>query len=113
MQCSSVRIIVMDENAGLTIGEIAGMLGLNISTPRAWVNSGRLAAHRDPTNPRRWLVDGNDLNAFLENAPRTDIGRPKGRGLAVEPTGREDWSDAPEQATLDLATSLQLPRGVR
>ena len=96
----------------LTVGEIAEMLGLNISTPRSWVSSGRLPAHKDEADSRRWMVYRRDLDAFLESAPRADIGRPKGR-VAIERTTREDWSDAPEQATLDLATSLELPRGGR
>lgn len=112
MVCS-VRITVMSEDRELTVAEIATTLGLNISTPRAWVSTGRLAAHRDQANPRRWLVYQHDLDRFLDSAPRADIGRPKARGMVIEPTGREDWSDAPEQATLDLATSLELPGGRR
>jgi excisionase family DNA binding protein len=102
----------MDEEDELTVAEIAELLGLNVSTPRSWVSSGRLQAHKDAADPRRWLVYRRDLDAFLESAPRADIGRPKGR-VAIERTTREDWSDAPEQATLDLATSLELPGGTR
>ena len=56
----------------------------------------------------RVVAGRRDLDAFLESASRPDVGRPRGRG-AVEVTSREDWSDAPEQATLDLTTSLELP----
>jgi excisionase family DNA binding protein len=101
----------MDENDELTLPEVATMLGLNISTPRSWVSAGRLPAHKDESNQRRWLVYRRDLDAFLEGASRPDVGRPRGRG-AVELTSREDWSDAPEQATLDLTSSIDLP-GVR
>jgi excisionase family DNA binding protein len=98
----------MEEDQEMTLPEIATMLGLNISTPRSWVSAQRLPAHKDEVNQRRWLVYSRDLDAFLESASRPDVGRPRGRG-AVEVTSREDWSDAPEQATLDLTTSLELP----
>jgi excisionase family DNA binding protein len=98
----------MEEDQELTLPEIAAMLGLNISTPRSWVSAQRLPAHKDEANQRRWLVYRRDLDAFLESASRPDVGRPRGRG-AAEVTSRMDWSDAPEQATLDLTTSLELP----
>jgi excisionase family DNA binding protein len=97
----------MAEDDELTLPEIAQQLGLNLSTPRAWVTRGRLPAHRDDTDPRRWLVYRRDLDAMLSSA-RADAGRPRGRG-AVETTTREDWGDAPEQATLNLASSIELP----
>jgi hypothetical protein len=75
-----------------------------------WVSAGRLPAHKNDANGRRWLVYRRDLDAFLDKTP--DIGRPKPRNV-VEPASREDWGDAPEQATLDLATSVELPRGRR
>jgi excisionase family DNA binding protein len=100
----------MDGEDELTVAEIAELLGLNVSTPRSWVSSSRLQAHKDAADPRRWLVYRRDLDAFLGDAPRADIGRPKGRG-AVQLTTREDWSDAPAEATLDLTSSVELPRG--
>lgn len=102
------RLPGVDPDDELSIPAIAAMLGLNDSSPRAWVTSKRLPAHRDEHDRRRWLVYRRDLDAFLKSAPRSDIGRPKGRG-AIESTDREDWSDAPEQATLDLTSSLELP----
>lgn len=93
----------------MTLPEIATLLGLNASTPRSWVHSGRLPAHKDASD-RRWLVYRRDLDKLLEEEP--SLGRPRIHG-AIEPTTREDWSDAPEQATLDLASSAELPRGAR
>jgi excisionase family DNA binding protein len=103
----------MDEDDVLTLPEIAELRGLNASTPRGWVTSGRLTAHKDPIDPRKWLVYKRDLDAFLDSpSGRSDIGRPRGRG-AVAPTTRVDWSDAPEQATLDLTSSVELPASRR
>jgi excisionase family DNA binding protein len=99
----------MDEDEALTIPEVATLLGLNPSTPRSWVTSGLLPAHKDQSN-RKWFVYRRDLDALLEEKPA--LGRPKGRGT-VEQTTREDWSDAPEQATFDLVSSAKLPEGHR
>lgn len=107
----------MAEDDELTLPEIAAQLGLNVSTPRAWVNRGRLPAHRDETDPRRWLVYRHDLNAMLISS-RADAGQPRSRGAAQttgeasgKPPAREHWSEAPERATLDLASSIELPDG--
>jgi len=99
----------MDEDEALTIPEIATLLGLNISTPRSWVTSGRLPAHKDPSD-RKWLVLRSDLDKLLEQ--ERSLGRPKSRTV-VEQTKRADWSDAPEQATFDLVSSAELPGGQR
>jgi hypothetical protein len=110
---ASARLRRMDEDEELGLPTIAEMRGLNVSTPRLWVTSGRLPAHKDPLDSRRWLVYRRDLDAFLENASRSDTGRPKSRAATVETTSRNDWSDAPEEATLDLTTSVELPGGAR
>jgi excisionase family DNA binding protein len=102
----------MHEDDELTVPDIARELGLNTSTPRKWVSSGRLPAHSDEGDPRRRLVYRRDLDDFLKSAERPDIGRPRGRSV-VEATTREDWSDAPEQATFDLISSAELPGGRR
>ena len=99
----------MDEDEALTIPEIATLLGLNGSTPRSWVTSGRLPAHKDPSD-RKWLVYRSDLDKLLEEEP--SLGRPKSRGVIQQST-RADWSDAPEQATFDLVSSAELPGGKR
>jgi excisionase family DNA binding protein len=91
----------------LTLGQIAEEHGLSSSTPRAWVVSKRLPAHRDPDHPRRWLVYRKDLDAFLAGATRPDFARSRSR-TPIRSTSREDWSDAPEQATLDLTSSIEL-----
>ncbi len=59
---------------------------------------------------RKWLVLRSDLDRLLQEEP--SLGRPKTRTV-VEPTKRSDWSDAPEQATFDLASSVELPGGER
>lgn len=97
----------MDEDEVLTVPEIATLLGLNASTPRAWVADGRLAAHKDE-NDRRWLVYRRDLDQLLQDQPL--LGRPRIRS-AVERSTREDWSDVPEEATLDFASSAEFARG--
>jgi excisionase family DNA binding protein len=103
----------MHEDDELTVAEIARERGLNVSTPRRWVTSGRLAAHADEADPRRRLVYRRDLDEFLDSAEqRSDVGRPRGRSV-IEPTTREDWSDAPVQATFDLVSSAELPGGKR
>jgi hypothetical protein len=100
----------MNDEEELTLANIATERGLSSSAPRYWVRTGKLPAHRDSADPRRWLVYRHDLDAFLDSDP--SIGHPKLRGLAT-PTSREDWSDAPEQATFDLVSSVELPGGRR
>jgi excisionase family DNA binding protein len=99
----------MDEDETLTLPEIATLLGINPSTPRGWVNDGRLPAHKDEGD-RKWLVYRRDLDTLLNEQPL--LGRPRIR-TAVEQTTREDWSNVPEQATLDLVSSTELTRGTR
>jgi excisionase family DNA binding protein len=90
----------------LTVSEIADNLGVNISTVRAWITQGRLPAHRDPADTRRWLAFRRDVQAFLDSASRPDIGRPRTRGGEdSEVEARDDWSEVPEEATLNLAAS--------
>jgi excisionase family DNA binding protein len=99
----------VDEDEVLTLPEIATLLGINPSTPRGWVNDGRLPAHKNESD-RKWLIYRRDLDTLLKEQPL--LGRPRIR-TAVQKTTREDWSDVPEQATLDLASSTELTRGTR
>jgi excisionase family DNA binding protein len=96
----------MPDDDVLTVNEIAEDLGVNISTVRAWITQERLPAHRDPADTRRWLAFRRDVQAFLASASRPDIGRPRTRGGEdSEVVARDDWSDVPEEATLNLAAS--------
>jgi Helix-turn-helix domain len=94
----------MTEDEILTLGEIAAERGLNAATVRNWVTSGRLPAIKDPDDSRRWLVYRRDLDTFLSEASRMDIGRPKPRGV-VSTVERDDWSEAPDEATLNLVSA--------
>jgi excisionase family DNA binding protein len=90
----------------MTLTEIATELGVNPSTVRLWVREQRLPAQKVG---RKWLVSRLDLETMLENEPR--IGQPRtSLPGGVTPT---DWSEIPEQATLNLASSTQLIREVR
>lgn len=90
----------------LTLPEIAQMLHVNPSTVRLWVNEGRLPAHK--AGGRKWLVRRGDLERMLDDQPQ--IGRPK--SAAAKDTVK-DWSEVPELASLDLASSTDLVRGIR
>lgn len=94
----------MTEDEILTLGEIAAERGLNAATVRNWVTSGRLPAIKDPEDSRRWLVYRRDLDTFLSEASRMDIGRPKPRGV-TSGVEHDDWSDAPDEATLNLVNA--------
>lgn len=88
----------------LTLPQIAEMLHVNPSTVRLWVAEERLPAHK--AGGRKWLVRRGDLARMLEEQPR--IGHPKGAAAAQE--APKDWSEIPEQAALNLASSTQLHR---
>ena len=94
----------MDHDDLLTLPEIATILGVNPSTVRLWVNEGRLPAHK--AGGRKWLVYRHDLQQMLGDQP--SIGHP--RRAADERSTPKDWSEIPEQATLDLASSAGLAR---
>ena len=98
-----------DQDEQLTLPQIAQMLSLNPSTIRLWVNEKRLPAQRVG---RKWFVRRGDLEAMLEQQPQ--IGYPKRRGRTDTP--RElpaDWSEVPDEVTLNLARSTELIKGIR
>jgi len=87
----------------LTLSEIAKELWLNPSTVRLWVREERLPAQKIG---RKWVVARADLEKMLDREPR--LGHPRtGLVKAASPT---DWSQVPEQATLNLASSAQVTR---
>src|SRR5580700_524986 len=86
----------------LTLPEIADMLQVTQAAVRNWVREGRLVSERMP-NGRR-IVQRSDLERMLDDNPR--LGKPKPRGdKPARAPRREDWSEAPEEAALDLASS--------
>jgi len=90
----------------LTLPEIAQTLGMNPSTVRLWVREGRLPAEKVG---RKWMVRRADLEQMLADQP--NVGHPRGAASASKTP--EDWSEQPEQAMMDLASSAQLLGGVR
>jgi len=83
----------------LTLPEIAHTLGMNPSTVRLWVREGRLPAEKVG---RKWMVRRADLEQMLAEQPH--VGHPRGAGASTTP---EDWSEQPERAMMDLASSAQ------
>lgn len=99
----------MIEHDLLTLPQIAEMLRLNPSTVRGWVNRGQLPAQK--VDGKKWLVYRQDLEALLAAQPR--LGKPhRSPGTpASEQDPRvapEDWSEAPNRAVRDLASSARL-----
>ena len=90
----------------LTLPEIAQTLGMNPSKVRLWVREGRLPAEKVG---RKWIVRRADLEQMLADQPH--VGHPRGAESASKTP--EDWSEQPEQAMMDLASSAQLLGGVR
>jgi excisionase family DNA binding protein len=90
----------------LTLPEIAQTLGMNPSTVRLWVREGRLPAEKVG---RKWMVRRADLEQMLADQPH--VGHP--RGAAGASKTPEDWSEQPEQAMMDLASSAQMLGGAR
>jgi len=60
-----------------TLPQIAEMLGVNPSTVRHWVNTGRLSAQK---RGRRWLVERADLETIMAQRRRR-----AGRSALIEP----------------------------
>jgi excisionase family DNA binding protein len=83
----------------LTLPEIAHTLGMNPSTVRLWVREGRLSAEKVG---RKWMVRRADLEQMLADQPH--VGHPRGASASAIP---EDWSEQPERAMMDLASSAQ------
>ena len=59
-----------------SLPQIAEMLGVNPSTVRHWVNTGRLSAEK---RGRRWMVERDDLEAIMAQRKRR-----AGRNLGIE-----------------------------
>ena len=83
----------------LTLPEIAHTLGMNPSTVRLWVREGRLPAEKVG---RKWMVRRADLEQMLADQPQ--VGHPRGTSATTTP---QDWSEQPERAMMDLASSAQ------
>jgi len=96
----------MADDQLLTLPEIAQTLGMNPSTVRLWVREGRLPAEKVG---RKWMVRRADLEQMLADQPQ--VGHPRGAASAGKTP--EDWSEQPERAMMDLASSAQLLGGVR
>jgi excisionase family DNA binding protein len=96
----------MADDQLLTLPEIAQTLGMNPSTVRLWVREKRLPAEKVG---RKWMVRRADLEQMLADQPH--VGHPRGAASASKTP--EDWSEQPEQAMMDLASSAQLLGGVR
>jgi Helix-turn-helix domain len=94
----------MADDEVLTLGDIAAEKGLAPATVRNWVATGKLPAHKDPDDPRRWLAYRSDLEKFLGEASRLDIGRPKPRG-SNEQIEHDGWSGTPDDATLNIVNA--------
>jgi excisionase family DNA binding protein len=94
----------------MTLPQVATLLGLNPSTIRLWVREKRIPARREG---RKWLVRRGEVERLLDEQPR--IGHPKRRGMRRPKPGTvpTDWSEIPEQASLNLASSIELIRGIR
>ena len=90
----------------MTLPEIAQTLGMNPSTVRLWVREGRLQAEK---MGRKWMVRRTDLERMLAEQPQ--VGHP--RGIASARRTPEDWSEQPERAMMDLASSAQPHGGLR
>jgi excisionase family DNA binding protein len=90
----------------LTLPEIAQTLGMNPSTVRLWVREGRLRAEK---MGRKWMVRRVDLERMLAEQPQ--VGHP--RGAASASRTPEDWSEQPERAMMDLASSAEPLGGLR
>jgi excisionase family DNA binding protein len=90
----------------LTLPEIAETLGMNPSTVRLWVREGRLQAEK---MGRKWMVRRVDLERMLAEQPQ--VGHP--RGAASASRTPEEWSEQPERAMLDLASSALPLGGIR
>lgn len=90
----------------LTLPEIAQTLGMNPSTVRLWVREGRLPAEK---MGRKWMVRRVDLEQMLAEQPH--VGHP--RGAASGSRTPEDWSEQPERAMMDLASSAEPLGGLR
>src|ERR1700722_3122808 len=102
----STELMSFQDDEWLTLAQIAEMLHVNPSTVRLWVSQERLPAHKPGL--RKWLVRRSDLEAMLSEHP--DLAQPRGTaGSAPE----KDWSAEPEAVSLNLAASVQPPRGLR
>jgi hypothetical protein len=87
--------------------EIAAALGLNPVTVRLWLRDGRVpGAAREG---RQWLASLGAVRTLLAENPElghlkpSRVPRRRTRALPA----RRDWSDAPEEASLDFAASFE------
>jgi excisionase family DNA binding protein len=79
-----------------TLPQIADMLGVNPSTVRHWVNTGRLSAEK---RGRRWLVEREDLETIMAQRRRR-----AGRSSLIEPPTEQ----GEQRKGLSMADSIDL-----
>jgi excisionase family DNA binding protein len=82
-----------------TLPQIAEMLGVNPSTVRHWVNTGRLSAEK---RGRRWLVERADLETVMAQRRRR-----AGRSSLIEPPAEP----GEQRKGLSMADSIDLSSG--
>ena len=85
-----------DSDEWFTLPQIAEMLGVNPSTVRHWVSTGRLSASK---RGRRWLVEREDLETIMAQRRRR-----AGRSSLIEPLAEPDE----QRKGLSMADSIDL-----
>ena len=90
------RLVSTASDEWFTLPQIAEMLGVNPSTVRHWVNTGRLSAEK---RGRRWLVERADLDTIMAQRRRR-----AGRSALIEPPAES----GEQRKGLSMADSIDL-----
>ena len=88
----------------LSTTEIASQLGIAPVTVRMWLRDGRVPSEKQG---RSWRARMSDINELLQREPA--LGYPRDRAKREQPARREDWSDAPEDVWVGLASTVVGP----